>query len=410
MIRNIVDIEDIFLFLERWWGKLNKKKVLSIFLAFGLVFSLTVTVFADPNKEDLEKQQTNLQNKANQNKNTANDLDKRIGDMNSQIETLDGQIEKLMIDMQQNNKQIENVQGQIKQTEEKIKKAEADIKEEQDLFDKRMRVMYVKGNASYLEIMLDSKGISDFISKLEAVKKVAGYDKKMIDGLKEKRSVIVTQKAKLDEENGKLQKLKKDNEDKMAKLNATKASQQKMIATLNIEKAKLKTDNAAIAAELAEVNKVLEKIKNPPKPANPGTGTGGSGGTGTGTVTSTNAVIQYALQFQGCKYVWGHRGELGPDGRPTFDCSGFVQYVYRHFGYEVGWTTYDQRNYGKAVSRSELQPGDMIFFGPSYEGIHHVGLYVGDGWFIHAPQTGDVVKLSKLTNRSDYYSARRVIY
>jgi len=401
LIRNIVDIEIYFYFLERWWGKLNKKKVLSVFLAFGLVFSLAVTAFADPSKSELEKQQADLQNKVNQNANTANDLDKQIRNLDSQVEALDGEIEKLMIDMQQNNKQIDNVQGQIKQTEEKIKKAEADIKEEQDLFDKRMKVMYVKGNSSYLEVMLDSKGISDFISKLEAVKKVASYDKKMIDDLKEKRSVIVTQKAKLDEQNGKLQKLKKDNEDKMAKLNTTKASQKKIIADLKSKKGNLASQNDKYNKEIKDLT---ERIERTPDNTNTGGGSGGTGGTGTKPTASTNAVIKYALQFQGCQYVWGARG---PN---TFDCSGFVQYVYRHFGYEVGWTTYDQRNYGKAVSRSELQPGDMIFFGPSYEGIHHVGLYVGDGWFIHAPQTGDVVKLSKLTNRSDYYSARRVIY
>ena len=103
----------------------------------------------------------------------------------------------------------------------------------------------------------------------------------------------------------------------------------------------------------------------------------------------------------GTRYVYGG---TTPNG---FDCSGFVQYVYAHFGVGLGRSTYDQINDGVEVSLSQLQPGDLVFFG-SYGAPHHVGIYVGGDCYIHSPQTGDVVKVSSLGSRSDICRARRV--
>lgn len=71
-------------------------------------------------------------------------------------------------------------------------------------------------------------------------------------------------------------------------------------------------------------------------------------------------------------------------------------------------TTYTQVNEGRYVSRDELLPGDLVFFGDS-SSPHHVGMYIGDGMMIHAPQTGDVVKIASLSARSDYATARRIV-
>jgi peptidoglycan DL-endopeptidase CwlO len=96
-------------------------------------------------------------------------------------------------------------------------------------------------------------------------------------------------------------------------------------------------------------------------------------------------------------------GGTTPSG---FDCSGFTQYVYRHFGVSLGRTTYDQINNGYAVSKDQLQPGDLVFFGTGSP--THVGIYVGNGMYINAPHTGDVVKIASV-NRSDFITGRRVM-
>ena len=114
-------------------------------------------------------------------------------------------------------------------------------------------------------------------------------------------------------------------------------------------------------------------------------------------------VLDTAAKYLGVPYLWGGTTPSG------FDCSGFVQYVLRENGISITRTTYTQwDNDGVYVSRNELQPGDLVYFGSS-SAPHHVGMYVGNGMYIHAPRTGDVVKYSSLDSRSDFCGGKRVI-
>ena len=104
--------------------------------------------------------------------------------------------------------------------------------------------------------------------------------------------------------------------------------------------------------------------------------------------TKGQAIVNSAMQYLGVPYVWGGTSPSG------FDCSGLVQYVCKKNGISVSRTAAAQANNGTYVSRNNLQPGDLVFFGKG--NIHHVGIYVGNGQMIHAPQTGDVVKVSSI--------------
>ncbi len=110
-----------------------------------------------------------------------------------------------------------------------------------------------------------------------------------------------------------------------------------------------------------------------------------------------NQVVAYAKNFIGVPYVWGGSTPSG------FDCSGFVQYVYRHFGVSLPRTTYSQIAMGRSVSRANLVPGDLVFF----RSAGHVGIYVGNETYIHAPQTGRTISIDSMANRT-LYAARRI--
>ena len=103
-------------------------------------------------------------------------------------------------------------------------------------------------------------------------------------------------------------------------------------------------------------------------------------------------VVGIAMRYLGVPYVWGGASPRG------FDCSGFVMYVFAQIGVSLPHSSYAMMGMGSPVSISQLQPGDLVFF----TGGSHMGIYIGGGQFIHAPHTGDVVKISSL---SGYYTS-----
>jgi cell wall-associated NlpC family hydrolase len=111
-------------------------------------------------------------------------------------------------------------------------------------------------------------------------------------------------------------------------------------------------------------------------------------------------VVGIAMQYLGVPYVYGGSTPGG------FDCSGFVMYVFAQIGVSLPHNAAAQYGYGVPVSSDQLQPGDLVFF----NGLGHVGIYIGGGQFIHAPHTGDVVKISSLSGwySSTYVGARRL--
>lgn len=114
------------------------------------------------------------------------------------------------------------------------------------------------------------------------------------------------------------------------------------------------------------------------------------------------SILDTAAKYLGVPYLWGGTTPAG------FDCSGFVQYVFRENGISLTRTTYTQwDNDGYYVSKDDLQPGDLVYFGSS-SAPHHVGIYVGNDTYIHAPQTGKTIQYSSLSSRRDCCGGKRV--
>jgi peptidoglycan DL-endopeptidase CwlO len=111
-------------------------------------------------------------------------------------------------------------------------------------------------------------------------------------------------------------------------------------------------------------------------------------------------IVRYARHFLGVRYVYG-----GTSPRNGFDCSGFTRFVYRHFGIALPHYSGAQFDMGRRVSRAGLRPGDLVFF----NGLGHVGLYVGGGRFIHAPHTGARVSIETLAYHGGFVGARRLL-
>ena len=127
-----------------------------------------------------------------------------------------------------------------------------------------------------------------------------------------------------------------------------------------------------------------------------------SSGTATAASGTRQQIIDYAAQFLGCKYVYGGNTPSG------FDCSGYVKYVFKHFGVELTRTSASQYSTSVRIKKSELKIGDLVFFSQTAGSskVGHVGIYVGGGQFIHAAAPGKGVRYDSLN--SSYYSSHYI--
>ena len=214
------------------------------------------------------------------------------------------------------------------------------------------------------------------ISKAITIKKIVEYDNNISKELKESKEKLQLDKDKLEKRKEALSELSKDSDNKLAALKENKKQQEGLLV------------------QAKEQERLLASKDKPVKRSNPINKISAGGN------FSNNDVLGYATQFLGTPYLWGGTSTAG------FDCSGFTQYVYAHFGVSLGRTTYDQINDGPSISKSDLKPGDLVFFG-TIDNPHHMGIYMGDNYYIHAPRTGDVVKISSMT-RSDFIKGVRV--
>ncbi|EJO5346140.1 C40 family peptidase [Clostridium botulinum] len=348
------------------------KKVLSAVIALALSLSVNAKVMATPSNGQAHDKTLELEEK---------------------IQKMDNSIESLIYKIEDNNKDIEKNKEQITKLGKDIEKAQKQIESREDLFNKRVRAMYISGFDSYADIILESKGLSDLVSRLDTVKKVMGFDQGVITELKDKKEEIKDKKVALNNKSEEIIQLKSENEKKLASMKSEKNKTE-----LEVKKLKKQEEEAAKAAEVArrqtaQAQPSVSQSRGGNSVSVQAPSSSGSSSSSSKPSTSKPAppathgdVIGYAMQFRGTPYVWGGTTPKG------FDCSGFVQYVYRNAaGISLPRDTYGQIGAGMRVSRDQLQPGDLVF---PHAG--HVGIYIGGGQMIHAPHTGDVVKVSSV--------------
>lgn len=424
---------------------MHKKIASVVATAVLLVTMSTTSVIASPLSDKLKQQQNSLQ----QNQINYKNAQDKVNALNSKIESYDNQIEDLMREIEANKSKISSLQNDINKSQKDIQKAKADIKEEQELYNQRMRTMYMNGGVGgYLDVILGAENLGDLCQKVQAVKRISDLDKKIVKQLRTKQADLQQKQDKLKSEQNKVVTLNKTQEEKVKKCEQDKKAQDAIIMQAKKEEAlyagKLQTDqaqinstmkaieqmrqqaaaaaaasaSASVAAPAATKSSTSSAVSAPranvstssstssskapvAKPASkPAARPASRPSRGSSAPASGNAIVSYAYNFLGTPYKWG------ANGPGSFDCSGFTCYVYSHFGIGLPRTSGSQSGTGSYVSRNSLQPGDLVFFGSP---VHHVGIYVGGGCYIHAPRTGDVVKVSSLSGRSDYACARRVM-
>jgi cell wall-associated NlpC family hydrolase len=366
---------------------MNKRKIVHTLAAVCLILTSNVSALADP-LADLVKEKQSQEQRLDEQNSSYDDAQKKLFELEDKIEKLDVEIGKMMNEIDENKKAISKSEEDIAQAMKDVAEAEADIAAQQKLYDSRMRAIYKTGTRNYMQMLLDTDNLGQLITKVNAIAKISELDKKVVKELNDKRVLLQEKRARLESENKRLLDLKTENEQKLATLNEYKNSQLPLVEEARIERDKQETQVAQIKNLIANAQSKIKEIENLSRGSVP---------------YSTDLIVSYSFKFlePAIPYKYG-----GTSPETGFDCSGFMQYIHAQFGVYLPRTSGEQFNTGTPVSRENLMPGDLVFFG--YGGdVSHVGMYIGNDQYIHSPQTGDVIKISALTGRR-YIGARRV--
>lgn len=367
--------------------KKNLINSLVISLLFSSVVSVTmpvVTAYASPSET------TTTETKPIEATDGKNNTEK-LAVIEDNIEKIDNQIEKSMLKVSDLKKDIDKAEEDIKTIDLNIKNTEDDLSKQKDLMDGRLRAIYKKDYSNnpiftYLDIMLSGKSFSEIVTQITNVNKMNEMDNNLMKSIKEKEDSLKKDKEDSLAKKEKLDSDKKEIEENLKNQENLKNEQKKLLDQTIKDIAK---ENQEKAEELKRINDQKEKLLSEQTPI--------VNAKNEKYNDKINQVIKESYNYLGVPYVWG--GET-PNG---FDCSGYMQYIFNKVGVNLPRVSEAQQTVGIPVANNDLQPGDLIFWGYP---AHHVGMYIGDGKYIQAPHTGDVIKISTL---GAYTNAKRVL-
>ena len=410
-------------------------KVTAAILASVLLFGTSVPVMADPLTTEQSQQLDTTQAEYEA-------IEAKIHDLHEKLDVILDDITDIMVKIDDTKAQIAGVQAKVTAKEAEIAaiQAELDIKTQE--YGDRLRAMYMQGNTGLIDAILGSESLADLIARADAIIKIAKIDKQMLDEINALKADLEVQKEALQAEIATLNDLNLQNEADLAVVKVKQDETNVVLAEMETEEKKLRGSleqqeagligdyasvvnsssssdselNAAITALRAvrsqvitekvddQIVALIEKAKSILREREAARQAASSSSASRGTVSaSSSAIVNYAYNFLGIRYVWG-----GNTPSTGFDCSGFTKYVYAHFGVNLPRVSREQAKVGTYKSVAERQPGDLLYFGSGGR-VTHVGIYIGNNQMIHAPRPGKSVEITTLRYYNNYLGARRII-
>jgi cell wall-associated NlpC family hydrolase len=334
-------------------------------------------------------------------------LTARAQAVQAEIDALD---EELLQKTEEYNKCLEDLDSanaRMSELRRMVADAQADKARRQAMLDERIRSVYKSGGRDQLlQLLLLADGMEDLYNRVRLVATLADQDQRLVSDLKDSTTRLDLLLTALDDQKRQQLAVREQLTKRAFEIQTTLAERDKTLAGLDArvkavieqERQRQKEEQerlqrelearlqaALLAAQIAAQNHVLN-----------------AGQVYHGTLPQTedailNQVIETAASYMGIPYVWG-----GTRPSSGMDCSGFVRYVFKQHGVNLPHYSGYQAQLGIPVELADIQAGDLVAFGYP---VHHVGIYIGDGLFIHTP--GDYVKIQKLSSRHNLSAIRR---
>ena len=400
------------------------------FICFLLVVdSVSATTISDL-QEDIKNNQSQLNNVNQQ----ISDYEDEQQAVEEEINDLDAEMVALLTDINLIEEAIADKEADIAQTQIEYDEALTIQQEQYESMKIRIKFMYERGEASYLEMFFGASSMGDMMNKANYVEELYEYDRNLLeeyqntvqqvaelwDTLEEEKSELVTSQTELQEEQAYVEEVLAQKKQEYENYNVVlaKAKQEAAAYTAKIKKEtaqirkleeeerKRKEEEERKRKEEEERRRQEEALlaqgdaeddndntssssgsnasQDAPKPSSSGGGKG-------------QQIADFACKYIGNPYVAG-----GTSLTNGADCSGFVWAVYQAFGYSLPRSSYAQSTAGRGVSYSEAQPGDIIYYGG------HVGIYIGNGQIVHASTERTGIKITSATYRS-IITVRRIV-
>ena len=384
-----------------------KKRLLATVLAAVMIISGTQIAGAT-SLSQARSQKNQAQNKLDSVNSQIADIESQQSSLQSEIDKVDSDLVDVLVSLDLISDQIDQKKVELAQAESDLAAAKEKEAEQYDAMKNRIRYMYENGDSSFLDAFVGAQSFADVLNKVENFSKVYDYDRNLLveyQNTKTEVANLVTQveeeKKDLEENQATYQEQQKNLEEMKAQKSSQMSDFENQLAQAQSLAAQYKQtvaeQNAIIAQKLAEAQTVKTSTAGVSNVANNNSSSSSDSSSSSSGSGSGSAVASYGCQFVGNPYVWG--GESLTNGA---DCSGFVKSVYGHFGVSLPHSSGALTGVGRAVSTSDMQPGDIV----CYSG--HVAIYIGGGQIVHASSPSTGIKIGPVNYGKSIIAVRRI--
>jgi len=330
----------------------------------------------------------------------------------AQIEQSDVQLEKAIESYNYANVQLGQIDTDLGSNAHHLVVAQKSLNAAQGNVADRLKALYVNGDGGgAVEIILGAQNLDDLLGRLDMVQRVGDQDAKVLGDVQQFRKEVEQRRAKLKSARERQALIVAERASQKRSIEAQLAERERMLAGIQTEIKQLQAEEARRQAQLVAQARArlaaqqraasasrVQAVELAVDDVTSATSTSDYLAPAPPPPSQYGGVVGIAMQYLGTPYVWGGSSPGG------FDCSGLVAYAYAQLGVSLPHNAAAMYSYGTPVSSSDLQAGDLVFF----SGLGHMGIYIGGGQFIHAPHTGDVVKISNMSDHGSYVGARRL--
>lgn len=359
-----------------------------------------------------------------------------IQQQRAEVSRIQGELDRIAVEAEQAAEayngamyDLAQVKARIASNAQTLRRTKKNLGRMQGVLNRRLVQLYTTRDPSIAEILVTSGNLTEVADRLDMAQRLGAHDSQVVTSLREDRERLAALRRELIADRATAAQHVKRAATEKARVEGLLQERQAVLASANAKlerlldaererqrreaeaQARLARERAAALAAQERSAQTAERADGtqattPSADSGDQGGSADSGDSSEAPASSSDPApsgggnaeaARIALQYLGVPYRWGGADPSG------FDCSGLASYVYGRIGKSVPHYTVAAYNAFPKVSAGSLQPGDLVF----WRGLGHMGIYIGGGQYVHAPQTGDVVKVSSMSDRSDFAGAVR---